>query len=148
MLTLARTVPLALCSVPSGRVGSSATSPIVTVHVGPSVPALVSFGRSSLSATTCPSFERVTVALLIVPPDLAATCARSIGTALSKTSQTVSARRNTAAGVGAANGKARRSVSPWRLTSTAIEDGGSGGGAAAAGRGGSPEATTPAGGAA
>ena len=46
---------------------------------------------------------------------------------LSNTSQIVSARRNTAAGVGCANGKVMRSASPWRRTSTTTGAAGSAG---------------------
>ena len=95
----------------------------------PSAPALVSFGRSSLSCTTCPSRERVTVALRMPRPDCAASLPMSIGAWLSNTSQIVSARRNTAAGVGCANGKVRRSASPWRRTSATTGAAGSAGGA-------------------
>src|SRR5262249_48556606 len=86
----------------------------------------------------------------------------SIGAAASNTSQTASARRNTAAGVAPANGKVSRSPSPTCTTSTRTGDFGSrggvaltagvtdAGGSALAGAGGSLplEATAPAGGAA
>ena len=96
----------------SGWVGSSMVSPMRTVQVAPSSPVLVSFGRSSLSCTTCPSSERVTLALRMPRPDCATICEMSIGVAASKTSQIVSERRNIAAAVGCANGNAMRSASP------------------------------------
>ena len=53
----------------------------------------------------------------------------SIGAWLSNTSEIVSARRNTAAGVGTANGKVSRTDSPWRRTSTTTGAAGSAGSA-------------------
>src|SRR4029077_10453211 len=85
-----------------------------TDQVRPSAPMLVSFGLSSLGWITCPSRDRVIAALRLLRPDCAVILLMSIGAWLSNTSQIVSARRNTAAGVGTTNGKVRHSASPWR----------------------------------
>ena len=112
MVTLARPPVCTMRTTLSGCVGSSIMSPTVTVQFAPSAPTLVSFGRSSLNCTTWPSRERVTAALRMMRPDCAATLLMSIGACVSNTSQIVSARRNTAAGVGAAKGNVSRTASP------------------------------------
>src|SRR5205814_1655653 len=55
------------------------------------------------------------------PIDWVTSVETSIGTVLSNTSQTASARLNTAAGVGVANGNSSRNASPTRRTSTTTD---------------------------
>ncbi len=142
-VTLERAGPTMLRLMTSGRVGSTTSPPIATVQAGPSVVALTSCGRSSLMRTTDVSARRVSVALLMVRL-LSPKAASPIVASVSKTSQSVSARRNMAAGVGAANGNESVRPSPWRLSTTstvaprargAFSASDAGGGAAAAGDG-------------
>ena len=108
-----------LRATPSGCVGSSTTSPSVTIQAVPSVVTLASRGRRNTSRTTRPAGSAVTCAALKVLLVSEASAERSMSALPSKTSQSVSARRNTAAAVGALNGKTSRRASPWRTNSSA-----------------------------
>ena len=91
---------------------------MVTVQDEPSSAKLVSRGRSRPMRTTCPSRDGEIAAARIVWVPSLVSAARSILAAESNTSQSVSARRKTAAGVGAANGKVSLRFSPWRRSPT------------------------------
>ena len=104
MTTLERAGAMMLRLMASGRVGSTTSLPSVTVQVAPAAATLISCGRSSLMRTIATSCPRRADALLMALPCSALSAATAIVASVSNTSHTVSARRNTAAGVGAANG--------------------------------------------
>ncbi len=138
---LARPLPTTARATPSGCVGTVAVSPIVTVQPAPSASRLASCGRASRMRTiAAPSWPRSKVALRIAGLVSGVSAATSILAALSNTSHSTSARRNTAAGVGTANGNSTRNVVPDRLaTATTVPSG------LGAGRFGSEAAATGAG---
>ena len=90
---------------------------MVTAQPFPSIAKLAKRGRSSFRRMTCPSACE-TDTPRINPFAEPRTAAKSMLASLSKTSQTTSVRRNTAAGVGDANGKKIRTASSLRLIST------------------------------
>ena len=96
----------------SGLVAPTMLSPTVTSQPASCGSTLVRRGRSSLSRTTCASSSRDTLALLMVLLGSLLRTSMSIAALVSKTSHSVSARWNTAAGVGSANGKNSRRLSP------------------------------------
>src|SRR5580704_8491753 len=119
----------------SARVGAMISEPILTTQVAPSIATLVSFGRSSVMRTTDASCRRLTVAFLMLRLGSFAKSASLISASVSKTSQSTSARRNTAAGVGPANGNRSVRFSPCTFRRALIVEGGSSGAAATSGCG-------------
>ena len=107
------------CSA-SGREGSSTSGPSVMFHAVPSVWALTSMGRSSLMRTSSASRMRVLATPLMLRPISPPSDAVAITSSLPNTSQSVSPRRNTAAGVAAENGNSNVTLSPLRLMRGAI----------------------------
>ena len=118
---LARSCPTIARVIVSGWLGVVTVSAMVTVQAGPSRSTLISRGRRKRTRTTAaPSSLRETVALRMAPPESAESLPRSILAGLSNTIHSVSSRRNTAAGVGTANGNSISSVWPsrWRPATT------------------------------
>src|SRR5581483_3693434 len=130
MVMLERTRLTMLRLMPSGRVASCISAPMVTIQAGPSGTALTSRGRSSLRRTTVRSSRRMSVVRLMLRLVSSSSAASPTDASVSNTSQSVSARTNMAAGVDVANGNVRLTLSLWRLSETltaAPADGGAAG---------------------
>src|SRR6185312_6216255 len=130
MAMLAVFLPATARATTSARVGVASGSPRLRSQDGPSALKLATCGCVSFMRTIAsPSAPRVTVLDRTSSLDSAVSSAfRSILAALSKTSHSVLARRNTAAAVGTANGNSSRSLSPERCKATTTGAFGSGGG--------------------
>ena len=122
--------------MPSGRVGSTTSFPSVTIQPFPSAATLMSCGRSSFTRTSATSRTRFAVALLMAFPCSAFNAEMATVASVSKTIQTTSARRKTAAGVGAVNGNAMLRLSPLRLSTARMAPPADPASCAAASRGG------------
>ena len=120
MVMLDRAGPTMLRLMPSGWPASVISVASVTIQLGPSVVTLTSRGRASLIRTTATSRWRVREAPLMMRPSSACTAASEIAASVSKTSHSASARRNTAAGVGFANGNTIVTFSPCCLSATLV----------------------------
>ena len=114
---LVRPGPTILRATSSGLVAPAIASPIVTSQPESCGSTLVSRGRSSFRRTTCASSSRARAALRMVLLWSLPSTPTSSAALVSNTSHSVSARWNTAAGVGAANGKNSRRLSPCRRSS-------------------------------
>src|ERR1700742_221210 len=144
---LARDLPTSVRVMVSGWVGVVTMSPMVAIHDGPSFCRLTRRGRLSVKRTmAAPSGARSNTALVMPRVVSAVSAPTLITAALSNTSHTVSARRNTALGVGTAKGNSIFSASlDWLSAATTGAFGsgagvravaaGTGAGAAAAGDG-------------
>ncbi len=103
----------------SGRDGVSTVSPTVSTQPAPSETRLARRGRSSLMRRICASPNRVSSALRTVRLLSSFSACTSISRLVSNTTHKVSARRNTAAGVGAPKGNlTRRSSPPCMISAT------------------------------